>query len=89
MRLTAASSDRRSQIKRFNEDVDGLIAGAEVEAVGEYDGLLDVAADLASSDFSRASEVRNSLRARLLGDNAELRAALERATEEIERLLRS
>ena len=41
-----------------------------MEAAGEYDGLLDVVADLVSSDFSRASEVRNSLRARLLGDNA-------------------
>ena len=71
-----ASTDRRREIERFNEDLDRLIAGNDVDAGGEYEGLLDVAADLASSDFSRASGVRESLRARLLGGSAARRRAM-------------
>ena len=70
-----ASTNRRREIERFNEDLDRLIAGNDVDAAGEYEGLLDIAADLVSSDFSRASGVRESLRARLLGGSAARRRA--------------
>ncbi len=57
--------DKDREIGRFNEGVDRLIGGGAAEE-DDFEGRMAAAAKLASVDFSDASRVRESLRARLL-----------------------
>ena len=63
--LEMMPDDKDREIGRFNDRLDRLIGGGGEEE-GDIEGRIAAATKLAAMDFSEASGVRESLRARLL-----------------------
>lgn len=64
--------------KLFNEELDALLQGGRVTATPSDPGALALAAEFARADYSAESQIRETLRERLVGSSSGFLAALKK-----------